>query len=153
MVKACSSPRTAHALAAKVEVVRKSLAARRAGSIPASGTNKEAAPHQRGGFFLELSNADRFGLPVACLRCRVVLRTFGSTSRCWMARDCVDGSVANAYPPACSNRSAFRKTLRQAGALAFARQLALLRLIGPVRVVVGIDRIFLRWLRRIRIFL
>jgi len=40
MVKACSRPRTAHALAAKVEVVRKSLAARRAGSIPASGTNQ-----------------------------------------------------------------------------------------------------------------
>ncbi|MEW6291724.1 MAG: hypothetical protein AB1544_00265 [Pseudomonadota bacterium] len=39
MVKACSRPRTAHALAAKAEVVRKSLAVRRAGSIPASGTN------------------------------------------------------------------------------------------------------------------
>ena len=81
-------------------------------------------PSSAGRLFLELSSADRFGLPVACLRCRVVLQTFGSTSGCWMVRDCVDGSVANAYPPACSNRSAFRKTLRQAGALAFARQLA-----------------------------
>jgi len=44
MVKACSRPRTAHALAAKAEVVRKSLAERRAGSIPASGTNLEAVP-------------------------------------------------------------------------------------------------------------
>ncbi|KAG0751462.1 hypothetical protein G6F24_014301 [Rhizopus arrhizus] len=44
MVKACSRPRTVHALAAKVEVVRKSLAERRAGSIPASGTNLEAVP-------------------------------------------------------------------------------------------------------------
>ena len=43
MVKACSRPRTAHALAAKAEVVRKSLAERRAGSIPASGTNSGAA--------------------------------------------------------------------------------------------------------------
>ena len=38
MVKACSRPRTEATLAAKVEVVRKSPAARRAGSIPAPGT-------------------------------------------------------------------------------------------------------------------
>lgn len=38
MVKACSRPRTALVPAAKAEVGRKSLAARRAGSIPASGT-------------------------------------------------------------------------------------------------------------------
>ncbi|SPA50292.1 protein of unknown function [Cupriavidus taiwanensis] len=43
MVKACSSPRTAPALAAKAEVGRKSLAARRAGSIPASGTKSTVA--------------------------------------------------------------------------------------------------------------
>ena len=44
MVKACSRPRTAPcALAAKAEVGRKSLAARRAGSIPASGTNSKTA--------------------------------------------------------------------------------------------------------------
>ncbi|SOY82332.1 hypothetical protein CBM2617_A180017 [Cupriavidus taiwanensis] len=44
MVKACSSPRTASALAAKAEAGRKSLAARRAGSIPASGTNPHLPP-------------------------------------------------------------------------------------------------------------
>ncbi len=38
-VKACSRPRTPSRAAAKAEVARKSLAARRAGSIPASGTS------------------------------------------------------------------------------------------------------------------
>jgi hypothetical protein len=38
-VKACSRPRTPDREAAKAEVVRKSPAARRAGSIPASGTS------------------------------------------------------------------------------------------------------------------
>ena len=51
MVKACSRPRTAHVLAAKAEVVRKSLAERRAGSIPASGTNIGPVPFRGGGFF------------------------------------------------------------------------------------------------------
>jgi hypothetical protein len=52
MVKACSRPRTDIALAAKVEVVRKSPAARRAGSIPAPGTTVLAKkPSPMDGFF------------------------------------------------------------------------------------------------------
>jgi len=51
MVKACSRPRTAHVLAAKAEVVRKSLAERRAGSIPASGTSLGPVPFRGGGCF------------------------------------------------------------------------------------------------------
>ncbi|WP_145929433.1 hypothetical protein [Pandoraea pnomenusa] len=44
---------SSEASAAKAEVGRKSPAARRAGSIPASGTNSEAAPvHTGAAFFL-----------------------------------------------------------------------------------------------------
>jgi len=59
MVKACSRPRTALALAAKVEVVRKSLAERRAGSSPASGTNLEAAPVSSGAASFHFQNEER----------------------------------------------------------------------------------------------
>ena len=48
---------SSEAVAAKAEVGRKSPAARRAGSIPASGTNLEAAPAHAGAAFSFLSRA------------------------------------------------------------------------------------------------
>jgi len=51
MVKACSRPRTLIGGAAKAEVVRKSPAARRAGSIPAPGTTTGPSSNGRAYFF------------------------------------------------------------------------------------------------------
>ena len=51
MVKACSRPRTLIRGAAKAEVVRKSPAARRAGSIPAPGTTTGPSSDGRAYFF------------------------------------------------------------------------------------------------------
>ena len=69
MVKACSRPRTANALAAKAEVGRKSLAARLAGSIPVPGTThpfqavsghrKSPLLHRQRGFFVALCSVTR----------------------------------------------------------------------------------------------
>jgi len=153
MVKACSSPRTAHALAAKVEVGRKSLAARRAGSIPASGTNKEAVPHQRGGFFwnypTRIDLACRSHACDAGSSCRPSAQPAGVG---WRATAWMDRLRTRIRRPAAIDQLSERRSGRPERWRSQGNWLAL-RLIGPVRVVVGIDRIFLRWLRRIRIFL
>ena len=71
MVKACSRPRTLIRGAAKAEVVRKSPAARRAGSIPAPGTTTGPSSNGRAYFFAAFASISYLIRPVF----RVALRS------------------------------------------------------------------------------
>ena len=75
--------------AAKAEVGRKSPAARRAGSIPASGTNSKAAPVHAGAAFSFL----------ACLRLNALSPAMKASSMCGIS---VITSTVSPYACACS---------------------------------------------------
>lgn len=89
---------SSEAAAAKAEVGRKSLAARRADSIPASGTNSEAVPAYAGAaFFVSPSTAavllDRFLLPD--LSAYFIHKPLPASS--WLSKSSSSASSASTY--------------------------------------------------------